>query len=501
MTNIANTSPASDEDVVANNAAHDHPGAYIVPFSTHAGKRLADVPTKLRWWAMQTRLQANSWYTAFVEANKRYEELLLETPEAYPFPIGEHAGKRLDSNEISEDLIWWAIHPSRSDNAWYQNLVKASRGYLDKVYQMKSPGSVLIWFGKDNLGYRLDDAYKRPGFIRFCLHPAHQGCRWVSRGFPSKTPGILSGHSYSQYYRFQDLVQRYEVHRQTHRRPYHERRAPNVQNPTGQLLGRWDDGRGSVEPDDDYERDGFIVDDDEEETYNEEGSDFESGDSTDDPTVGDDEQDKEERGHSESSPSLRSDLSEAGGDTDELAPQGKRPSPSRASASASQSSEPGSNSDDDDDNMPLDKLQEKTAAKRLSKQSKAEVMSSNNRRRSHQSLSDDSDTTAQPTLKRLKRRSETPKGRRLSAKTDSHSDAESHDAPSYPDEPEPPLHDQLSQSVRCLSLSQESATSSSDADELSRTPSKSPQRKHTHTHTPARLGSRYRLVIDSDDEL
>ncbi|OAX35728.1 hypothetical protein K503DRAFT_349253 [Rhizopogon vinicolor AM-OR11-026] len=131
-------------------------------------------------------------------------------------------------------------------------------------------------------------------------------------------------------------------------------------------------------------------------------------------------------------------------------------------------------------------------------------MSSNNRRRSHQSLSDDSDTsdtTAQPTLKRLKRRPGTPKGRRLSAKTDSHCDGESHDAPSNPDEPEPPLCNQLSQSVRCLSLSQESATSSGDADELPRTPSKSAQGKHTHTHIPARLGSRYRVVIDSDDEL
>jgi hypothetical protein len=55
-------------------------------------------------------------YAACVAANERYEELLLETPEAYPFPRGEGEGKRLD--EVQEDLLWWTIHPSNSSKHW-----------------------------------------------------------------------------------------------------------------------------------------------------------------------------------------------------------------------------------------------------------------------------------------------------------------------------------------------------------------------------------------------
>jgi hypothetical protein len=213
--------------------------------------------------------------------------------------------------------------------------VEATRRYLDKVYETKSPGSVEIWFGSKYRGYRLDDVYKRRRFINWCLDPARQGCRWVSRGFPVKRLA-LGNCFYSQYYRFEDLVRRYEVHRQTHRREYHKRRPPHVQNPTGELLGKWDDGRGSVEPGDDYERDGFIVDD--EETWEEEGSDSEFGDSTDDPTADDDGQGEGEHSDSE----FKEDAN-----TDKSVSRAEWLLPSRAGADASRSSESGTDSDDD----------------------------------------------------------------------------------------------------------------------------------------------------------
>ncbi|KAG0693384.1 hypothetical protein DFH29DRAFT_964307 [Suillus ampliporus] len=451
-----------NEGVVdSNEPAHhdDDPGAYPFPFGKFAGKRLDTVPNGLRWWATRAR-QSNSWYAAYIKANKRYEELLLQTPEAYPFPFGEHdsEGKRLDG--VSEDLIWWGVHPSRSHNAWYQSLVEANRLYLDKVYEKKTPGSVQIWFGERYKGYRLDDVYKRPGFIRFCLRPEHNTCPWV---------------------------QRYEVHLQTHRRPYRPRAPAHVENPTGELLGKWDDDRGSAEPDDDYERDGFVVDDDdnEEEIYQEEGSDFQSTNNTEDPAVDDDSDEQDEQEHGDSEHTANSDADGSAAETERL-------SPSHASARISQSS-----------------------ASCLTRHKKR-MCPSNDRRRSYRSSGEESDATDKPPQKRLKRRSEHTQGHRLvrrSARTDSHSDA---DSTAAADEPETLHHDQLSQSISALSLSQESATSPSDDDELSHAPRRSPPlqgkpvrrddddsdipQRDIHRNAPSRLGRRYRALVQSDAE-
>lgn len=77
----------------------------------------------------------------------------------------------------------------------------------------------------------------------------------------------LGNYSHSQYHKFEDLVRRYEAHRATHRRLHRGRKPANVQNPVGDLLGSWDD-RVSVEPGDEYVRDGFVVDDGEGEDEN-----------------------------------------------------------------------------------------------------------------------------------------------------------------------------------------------------------------------------------------
>lgn len=55
-------------------------------------------------------------YADLKEANDRYEEQLLQTPEAYTLSFGKHKNKRLD--EVPEDYIWSVIRPSFSDNPW-----------------------------------------------------------------------------------------------------------------------------------------------------------------------------------------------------------------------------------------------------------------------------------------------------------------------------------------------------------------------------------------------
>ncbi|KAG1862367.1 hypothetical protein C8R48DRAFT_673183 [Suillus tomentosus] len=103
-------------------------------------------------------------------------------------------------------------------------------------------------------------------------------------------------------YGFKDLVERYWIYLQTHRWPYHPRASAHVENPTGQLLRRWDDGRGAVEPDDDYKCDDSVVDDDdddddEKEIYQEDGSDFETDNTTFDFAVDDDSDRHDEEDH------------------------------------------------------------------------------------------------------------------------------------------------------------------------------------------------------------
>jgi hypothetical protein len=101
-----------------------------------------------------------------------------------------------------------------------------------------------------------------------------------------------------------------------------------------------------------------------------------------------------------------------------------------------------------------------------------------------------------------------------SAQTDSRSDLES----AAPDEPENPHCHQLSQSLSTLSMSQESADSPYNDDELPRAPRKSVRLQgksarressndgsdlpeyNTHTNTPSRLGRGYRVLVQSDVE-
>ncbi|KAG1777709.1 hypothetical protein EV702DRAFT_1196920 [Suillus placidus] len=421
MAHMDNANPTDDEEL------DNHPGAFIIRFGKYAGKQLDSIPTGYRLWATGAECQRLHWYADFKEANDRYEEQLLQTPEAYTLSFGKHENKRLD--EVPEDYIWSVIRPSFSNHTWYQSLVKAHRRYLDKVYQNKSPGSVYIWFGRRYRGYTLSLVYKRCGFIKFCLKPEHSIFKW--------------------YHKFEDLVRRYEAHLATHRRPHRGRKPANVQNPVGDLLGSWDD-RGSVDPGDDYVRDGFVVDDgegeDEDEDSQEEGSGSESDNSDDDRGFDDDFQGEEVYDDSEVN---------TANDLDGSSPQTERPS--RASVGVSEASESESDSDSDDD-TPLDELPNKIRANRVFGKRKAEVVSSPSPQRSHQCefQGSDDDIAAQPPRKRRK-------GPRLvrdrPAQNDFHSGAEPIASTSHLDEQESPH--QLSHS----GSSQESAASSSTADE------------------------------------
>ncbi|KAG1722341.1 hypothetical protein EDD22DRAFT_504028 [Suillus occidentalis] len=321
---------------------NDDPGAFPFPCGEFAGVRLDAVSGNLRRWATQAHLARHSWYPAYMKANERYEELLLQTPEAYPFPFGEHEDKRLD--EVPEGLIWWSVHPSRSCRVWHRNLVEAHRLYLDKVYNQKSPSSVTI----------------------------------------------------SDY------------------------------------------GRGSVEPDNDHERDGQG-----------DGGVSKLANNTDNSAVNDD--------------------------------SGRH------------------------DDIPPDELRHKTTTKRLCK---GRVRSLDNRQRiCHSSSGKETDTADELPLKRLSRRSEHEVQR--SAQTDSHSDLGS----AALDDPETLALHQLTQSFSALSLSQESAGSLNNDNELPRVPRKAARLQgksgrrasgngdsdkpeyNTHTHTPSRLGRGYRVLV------
>lgn len=452
MAHMVNPNPADDEEL------DNDPGAYIVGFGKHAGKQLDSIPTDYRLWATGAECQHFHWYTDFKEANDRYEEqLLLQNPEAYTLSFGKHKNKRLD--EVPEDYIWSVIHPSFSNFTWYQSLVKAHRRYLDKVYQSKSPGSVHIWFGNKYRDYALSFAYEQRGFIKFCLRPEHSNFKW--------------------YRRFEDLVRRYKVHRATHRRPYRGRKPANVQNPVGELLGSWDD-RGSVEPGEDYMRDGFVVNDGEreDEGSQEEGSGSESDNCDDD---GFDDCFQGEEVYDDFDVNTASDLD---GSNPEIA------RPSRTCAGVSQASELKPDSDSDDD-TPLDELPKKMRAKRVSGKRKAEVMSSPSPQRCHQCEGEgsDDDIAAQPSPKRRK-------GPRLvhdrPAQNDFHSGAEPVASTSHLDEQESPY--QFSHS----GSSQECAASSSTADE-SQTEDESSQIDNEELSDdgyipPSLLGSYYRSL-------
>ncbi|KAG2111242.1 uncharacterized protein F5147DRAFT_686882 [Suillus discolor] len=359
---MAHTNPTNDEEL------DDDPGAYVLGFGKHAGERLDSIPAHYRLWATGAECQHFRWYAELKEANDRYEKQLLQTPEAYTFSFGKHKNERLD--EVPEDYIWSVIRPSFSNNAWYPSLVKAHCRYLDQVYQNKSPGSVEIWFGQQCRGYTLSLAYKRPGFIRYCLRPKHKNFKW--------------------YVKFEDLVRRYEAHLASHRRPYRRRKPANVENPVGELLGHWDD-RGSVEPGDEYVRDGFVVDDGEgEDEDSQEYGGSQSDDSNDDYGFDDDFQGEEMYDDSEVNTT---------GDPDGSSPE----QPSCASAAVSQVSESESDSNSDDD-TPLDELPNKIRATRVSGKRRARVVSSPSPRRSHLSEGKGSndDIAAQPSPKRRK---------------------------------------------------------------------------------------------------
>ncbi|KAH7920961.1 hypothetical protein BV22DRAFT_764327 [Leucogyrophana mollusca] len=219
------------------------PGAHPFPFGVHKGKRLDSVPDGLRYWGVHPLRQTNIWYAPLTQANIQYEEHLLSTrePGAWRLPSGKHQGKRLD--EVPSGYRWWCANVQQSDNVWYPWFVKANKRYQASLRPGRSPGSETIWFGRRYKDLRFDVVYQRKEFRRFHFDPKNQTQKW----FP----------------RLEDLRDRYEAWLQNHKREYRPRRPAVVENPVGEAIGPWDDREGSADPDEEYERDSFIVSDDE----------------------------------------------------------------------------------------------------------------------------------------------------------------------------------------------------------------------------------------------
>lgn len=141
----------------------------------------------------------------------------------------------------------------------------ANKRYLDEVYSQRSPGSELIWFGKRYKGYRLDQVYRRPRFIEFCLDPEK---RFVS---PFLYRCITNIHNCAKYWRLKDLIDRYEARLKgprANQTPRAQHQPHVVQNPCGEAIGPWDDDPGSARgTDNEYEPDDFVVSDSDEIEY------------------------------------------------------------------------------------------------------------------------------------------------------------------------------------------------------------------------------------------
>ncbi|KAH7908887.1 hypothetical protein BJ138DRAFT_303614 [Hygrophoropsis aurantiaca] len=245
------------------------PGGYRFPFGVHQGKRIEDVPQGLRYWAVHPNRNKNRWYADLAEANNRYEEHLCNIcqPHEWILPFSKYMGKTIA--EVPEDYRWRMANPQHSNDTWYPWFVQANNRYQASLNPDRSPGSEIIWFGKRYKGYRFDAAYNRKGFVNFCLAPDKINMSW--------------------YARFKDLCERYEAWLSNHRREYRPRRAAVIQNPVGEPIGPWDDRAGSADPDEEYERDNFVVSDGEEiVTESEHGSFL---DNDDDMDVDDDDND------------------------------------------------------------------------------------------------------------------------------------------------------------------------------------------------------------------
>lgn len=80
----------------------------------------------------------------------------------------------------------------------------------------------------------------------------------------------------SQYIPFKDLLQEYKEHLDLHRRLYMPRQRTELIRDIGELIGTWDN-YDSFDQDEEYEYDGFVVRDGDDDDFIEDtGSDFES---------------------------------------------------------------------------------------------------------------------------------------------------------------------------------------------------------------------------------
>ncbi|KZV77102.1 hypothetical protein PENSPDRAFT_176124 [Peniophora sp. CONT] len=172
-----------------------------------------------------------------------------ETPGATILRFGnKHYGQRLDV-VVKEDIgyVEWCRHPDRKHCKWYDEFCGIYQKYeewLEKNEGPINPGNTVVWFGKFYRGNTFATMYSAPEHIRFLLDTEDNKRR-------------------NWYYWLERQVQKMDEWREAHRRTYRARGPSTKIRDVGDRLTRRDEG--VIDPNEEYEKDGFVVSDEEEE--------------------------------------------------------------------------------------------------------------------------------------------------------------------------------------------------------------------------------------------
>ncbi|KZV70065.1 hypothetical protein PENSPDRAFT_651834 [Peniophora sp. CONT] len=166
------------------------------------------------------------------------ESIAEDNPGARTLWFGKHDGKRLD--EVDEGYIAWACHPKRRTYAWYNDfkqLCNEYRQWRKEHFPDENPGNAIVWWGRYE-GQEFRKMYSAYGHMNFILQSRFKGCRW--------------------YFWLTDHTKRYKAWLNHHRRSRQPRVSTGYRRDIGERVDSRDD---PVPPQEEYERDDFLVSD------------------------------------------------------------------------------------------------------------------------------------------------------------------------------------------------------------------------------------------------
>ncbi|VDC02550.1 unnamed protein product [Peniophora sp. CBMAI 1063] len=180
-----------------------------------------------------------------------------DNPGARTFWFGKNRGRRLDA-VVQEDLGYaeWCCHPDRKKEQfkWYDEFCRLYSDYeawLERTEGPINPGQAVVWFGKWYRNCLFATMYNAPGHVRYLLdNDKNKPYKW--------------------YYWLERQTQKMDDWRNGHRRSYRARGPSDKVRDVGLRLTRKDDG--AIDSNEEYEKDGFVVSDEEDDGPNEDPS-------------------------------------------------------------------------------------------------------------------------------------------------------------------------------------------------------------------------------------